>query len=95
MGSDLDKLDDLDDLDDLDSVLLVNGRVTVCIWVVPLISPTLPWVTTPHHPTDEIRIAQTELQRVTIWKNVCLFFVRVDVNRFEGVSCVIRWIYSM
>jgi hypothetical protein len=34
----------------------------------------------------EKRIAQVDLNRVTIWKNVCLLFWSRGVNRFEGAG---------
>jgi hypothetical protein len=83
----LDKLDDLDNLDKLDTTLLVSGCGAVCIGFVAMIPWALGWmerVMAQHHPYDEIRVTQINLQRVTIWKNVCLLFLTHGANRFEG-----------
>jgi hypothetical protein len=40
--------------------------------------------TASHRPYDSHRVAQVGWERVTIWKNVCLFFWSRGTNHFEG-----------
>jgi hypothetical protein len=87
--------------DNLDSTLLVSRQDAVCIGlVIPGTVSMHQRVMTQHHPyeqggatmyglfpDDRTRVAQSNSQRVTIWKNVCLLFWTGGANRFEGGEC--------